>query len=300
MKPFSLSVPASSANIGPGFDSLGLAVDLYLNLTVSANNTWGIDQQSEMLPAFNNYKEHFIYQVANQTAALYGKELPACYMTINSAIPLARGLGSSASAIVAGIELANQCCQLGLSSNEKLQLATEREGHPDNVAAALLGGLVVTAYNDDKSIDVCKINQLNIDILVFIPQEELKTDVSRQVLPEVYSRSQAAKAGSIGNVFIAALMNENYELAGKMMEKDIFHEPFRAKLIAKYDAIKRMTKELGAYGTVISGAGPTMLSFFPKGTGAAIKQKLQNTFSSYHIQQREIDFTGVRVETKLV
>lgn len=298
MNSFTISVPASSANIGPGFDSLGLALDLYLTLTVSENDAWKIYQQSLLLPACNNYTDHFIYQIAQHTATQYGKELPTCCLTIDSSIPLARGLGSSASAIIAGIELANQCCQLHLSKEEKLQLATEQEGHPDNVGAALFGGLVITNYNEDTSVDICRMDQLNIDMIIFIPQDELKTEAARNVLPNTYSRAHAAQASSIGNVFIAALMNEDYPMAGKMMEKDIFHEPYRAELIPNYAPIKRKAKELGAFGTVISGAGPTMISFFPRGTGTQSKQKLQAAFPSYNIQQRKMDSTGLQVEKK--
>lgn len=292
-----ISVPASSANIGPGFDSLGLALDLYLTLTVTASEAWKIEQQSDLLPSFTSYEDHFIYQIAQETANRYGCQLPSCHLTVDSSIPLARGLGSSASAIIAGIELANQCCQLHLTTAEKLQLATIKEGHPDNVAAALIGGLVITAYteNKNKTIDYYKINNINADMIIFIPNEELKTEASRQALPEEYLRSQAANASSIANVFLAALISKDYDLAGKMMEKDLFHEPYRAKLIANYSDIKQKGKELGVYGTVISGAGPTMLSFAPKGQGKTIAAKLQAIFPDYLIQNRKIDMKGLEV-----
>ncbi|MGX4668118.1 homoserine kinase [Cerasibacillus sp. JNUCC 74] len=292
-----ISVPASSANIGPGFDSLGLALDLYLTLTVTASEAWKIEQQSDLLPSFTSYEDHFIYQIAQETANRYGCQLPSCHLTVDSSIPLARGLGSSASAIIAGIELANQCCQLHLTTAEKLQLATIKEGHPDNVAAALIGGLVITAYteNKNKTIDYYKINNINADMIIFVPNEELKTEASRQALPEEYLRSQAANASSIANVFLAALISKDYDLAGKMMEKDLFHEPYRAKLIANYSDIKQKGKELGVYGTVISGAGPTMLSFAPKGQGKTIAAKLQAIFPDYLIQNRKIDMKGLEV-----
>lgn len=290
-----ISVPASSANIGPGFDSLGLALDLYLTLTVTESEAWKIEQQADLLPSFTSYEDHFIYQIARETVNRYGCQLPSCHVTIHSSIPLARGLGSSASAIIAGIELANQCCQLHLTTAEKLQLATIKEGHPDNVAAALIGGLVITAYTENKTIDYYKINNISADIIIFIPDEELKTEASRQVLPEEYSRSQAANASSIANVFLTALISKDYDLAGKMMEKDLFHEPYRAKLIANYSDIRQKGKELGVYGTVISGAGPTMLSFAPKGQGKTIAAKLQAIFPDYLIQSRKIDIKGLEV-----
>ncbi|WBX80876.1 homoserine kinase [Virgibacillus salarius] len=295
MNGFTISVPASSANIGSGFDSLGLSLGLYLTLSVEKHSHWEIQHQSLLLPDFESYDKHFIYQIAKETAHHYGKQLPPCKVTIDSSIPLARGLGSSASAVIAGIELANQLCRLQLSLLDKLMLATEKEGHPDNVAASLVGGLVVTASTANDKINYYKWNSLNIDIITVIPDTELKTEASRSVLPEHFTRKYAASASSICNLFIVALTSHDYHLAGEMMENDLFHEPFRATLIPKYTEIKKAARSLGNYGTVISGAGPTMLVFAPKGKGQSIAGELQGQFSSYNICQVNIDTQGMKV-----
>ena len=147
MTRFTISVPSSTANIGPGFDSAGMALNLYLVLHVEESDQWVFEHRSAMLPPTTEAKEHFIYQIAERTALLYNSVLPSCKVIVESEIPLARGLGSSASAAVAGIELANQLCKLELTQQEKLDCASEFEGHPDNAAAALLGGFVVTAQD---------------------------------------------------------------------------------------------------------------------------------------------------------
>jgi len=296
MKPFSIRVPASSANLGPGFDSVGLALNLYLTLEVEASNEWEFINHSPHLSADTDYKDNFIYQIANQTAKRHHKELAPCKVIVNSDIPLARGLGSSASAIIAGIELANQVAELSLSLEEKLQYGTEIEKHPDNIAPALFGGVIIASTTDNETNWV-KVPDFDVDSLVFIPNVELKTEAARNVLPENFSRSEASTASAISNVLIASLLTGDYQLAGKMMEKDLFHEPYRAELIPHYDEIKKEAKNQGAYGTVISGAGPTMISFVPEKKSQMIADHLKQTFSDYEISVLNIDQTGLQVNS---
>lgn len=294
MTMFTISVPASSANIGPGFDSVGLAVKRYLTLEVSVDQEWKINHNHSYLPPNGHYKDHFIYQVAKNVAQTYHKKLSPCKVNVTSEIPLARGLGSSASAVIAGIELANQLCQLSLTTDEKLNIATDIEGHPDNVAPALLGGFVITATLDDELI-YTKIEELNVDIILYIPNIELTTNDARSVLPAKLTREKAACASGISNLFIAALLQENYSLAGKMMENDLFHEPYRAKMIPNYQTIKKTAKQLGAYGTVISGAGPSMLSFAPKGSGENVSKEMKNILPDYDIGVLQMDAVGLQI-----
>ncbi|WP_249871461.1 homoserine kinase [Oceanobacillus saliphilus] len=293
MKSVKISVPASSANIGPGFDSMGLAVNLYLTLEVTESDEWEFNPQSS--DSNCNYKDHFIYQIAKQTAERHHKQLPKCKVIETSDIPLARGLGSSASAILAGIELANQACGLALTSEQKLRYGTEIEGHPDNIAPALYGGLIISTVTEDE-IDWIQLPSLDIDLVLYIPEVELKTEEAREVLPDSYSRNDAAIASGISNMVVAALLSGNYDLAGKMMERDQFHEPYRAALIPNYNKIRSEAKNNGAYGTVISGAGPTMLSLVPKGDGQSIAEKMKNQLSGYRVEVLDIDVRGLYAE----
>lgn len=288
-----IRVPASSANIGPGFDSMGLAVNLYLTLEVKVQDEWEFISPSVKLgiPA----SEHFIYQVAKKIADKHGAVLPPCLVKETSSIPLARGLGSSASAIVAGVEIANQLGELDLSQDEKLSYATEIEGHPDNVAPALLGGLVVSTYLEEQ-IDWFRMDHLDLELVVYIPEIELKTEASRDVLPSQYSNTEATLASGISNLTVAALVSGDYTLAGNMMEKDRFHEPYRKSLIPNYDLIKQSAKELGAYGTVISGAGPTMISFVPRGKSEALIQYVEKLLPDYRLENLKADVEGLKVE----
>lgn len=296
MNMFTITVPASSANIGPGFDSAGMAVNLYLTLEVETQDKWEFIHRSPCLPEDTNYQEHFIYLIAKQIAEKYNKSLSPCKVTVQSDIPLARGLGSSSSAVIAGIELANQLCNLSLTIEDKLQIATDIEGHPDNVAPALFGGLIVAAMPTEEKVDHIKVENLDLDLVLYIPDVELKTSDARSVLPTQLSRTEATTASGISNVMIASLIAGDYHLAGKMMEYDQFHEPYRAKLIPNYDLIKQEAKKLGSYGTVISGAGPTMISFVPKNKGQSIATEMDKQLTDYQVTVLKIDNQGLQIK----
>lgn len=296
MSMFTLSIPASSANIGPCFDSAGLALNRYLTLDVVEHDQWEFKQRSHLLPSFTNYEEHFIYQITERVAKRHDQSIPPCKVTIDSEIPLTRGLGSSASAVMAGIELANQLCDLSLTPGEKLQYGTEIEGHPDNIAAALFGGFIVTAKPLGQKVEYFRLPTLELGVVVYIPDVELKTEAARKVLPENFTRNEAANASGISNLMIASLLSGDYETAGNMMEQDLFHEPYRAELIPHYQDIKRTAKQCGAYGTVISGAGPTMISFVQKGQGDAISKQMNTMFPDYQVASLQIDQNGLQVK----
>ena len=179
---FSIRVPASTANLGPGFDSIGLALSLYLTVHVYRSDQWSVEPLSKEMEIFPRDERHYIIQVAKKVAAKYGQNLPTCRLGVHSEIPLARGLGSSASAIVAGIQLADTLCHLQLSAEEKVHLASSEEGHPDNAGASVTGGLVVGEYNE-RSTHLLTFPLRNVEVVAVIPNYELLTSDSRSVLP---------------------------------------------------------------------------------------------------------------------
>jgi homoserine kinase len=292
---FVIKVPASSANLGPGFDSIGLAIGLYVTLEVSPSSSWEITTASPELCHFPTNQSHPIFQIANEISIRFNKSLPPCKINMNSEIPLARGLGSSAAAIVAAIELANYMCELNLSKQEKLKLATEFEGHLDNVGASIYGGLVIGSYLKSE-VDLLSINELNFDLVAYIPEEILLTKESRQVLPAVLSFKEAVEASSLANVLVASLLSGNWQLAGKMMEKDLFHQPYRKSLIDFYSDFERIAKANGAFGVALSGAGPTVLAFVEKPHRSQLVSKLSEVFTDKRIRHLEIDFLGSGVK----
>lgn len=284
-----IRVPATTANLGPGFDSCGLALDLYLTLIVGEESkAWRIEHQlPDEIPTDET---NMVIQVAKKVAP----NLKPHNLIMESDIPPARGLGSSSAAIVAGIELANQLAKLGLSSEAKVRLAAEFEGHPDNVVPAILGGLVVCSKQPDRDYYVQHAFP-DAAILVVIPKVALLTSESRAVLPRVLSYADAIRASSVANVMVAALMAGDLRLAGKMMERDSFHEKYREKLVPHLSVIRSKVAEFHGYAAVLSGAGPTVLVLAPHDVSETLRRELRELDLEAEVEALRTEHNGVRV-----
>lgn len=285
-----ITVPATSANVGPGFDSVGIAVSKYLTIDVlEAQENWWIEHDlGEEIPSD---EENLLLQTALQVAS----DLPPHRLKMTSEVPLARGLGSSSSVIVAGIELANQLGNLCLSDEDKLEIATKIEGHPDNVAPAIFGNLVVASYVDQHT------NHLVLPfpecaLVAFVPNYELKTSDSRNVLPSEWTYKEAVAASSIANVAIAALAKGDLRVAGKAIEADRFHERYRQQLVAEFPQVKDIAHQHEAYATYLSGAGPTIMTLLPVEHSEAFAKDLESKDLNGQVFSLKIDTTGVKVE----
>lgn len=252
-----IKVPASTSNLGPGFDSIGMAVNLYLELEVKVNETWDIQHVGDVLSTLENNSDHYIRKYCNVFIQKFNLE-PKCFSIImHSDIPLARGLGSSGSALIASLEIINHFYDLKLSKIDKVELLTEIEGHPDNVAPSIIGGVIVGHYNTaDKKTQVLQVPVIEWPIMVIIPEYELHTSEARNALPEKLDYQTAVEAGAIGNVLTAALFTKNYNVAGKMMTQDIYHEPFRKHLVPHYELVRKVI--IGRCYAFLSGAGPSI------------------------------------------
>lgn len=283
-------VPATSANLGPGFDSVGLAVDLYLKLEViSPSENWEISHDlGEHIPS---NEENLLIQ----TALSVKSDLQPQKIKMTSNIPLARGLGSSSSVIVAGIELANFLGNLNLSNDEKLQIATKIEGHPDNVAPAIFGNLVVANTTENRTTAV-KSDFPACELLAFVPNYELKTSDSRQVLPSNLDYKTAVAASSIANVVVASLLIGDLQTAGKMMEEDLFHEKYRSDLVKEFVTLRHIGHENEAFVTYLSGAGPTVMMMLPEGKFDQVKTRILQENLDGEILKLSVDKIGSRLE----
>lgn len=276
---FQIRVPASTSNLGPGFDSIGLAMNRYLVLNAKPSDSWRFRYLEQ--PDFHpELEENLIYTTAKDIADARRLTLPAYSVDVQSDIPLARGLGSSGSAIIAGVELADTILKLGLSIEEKSRLACMVEGHPDNVTASLYGGLAISSQSGE-SVDTVRFPAPPFDFVTLIPNVELKTKKARGVLPQTLPFAKAIEGSSICNVLIAALFQGNGAVAGRMMEKDLFHQPYRAALIPDLQAIASIGRGAGAYGTFLSGAGPTVMCLAPTDKSEAIRKQLAQAFPDY-------------------
>lgn len=284
-----ITVPATSANIGPGFDSVGLAVSKYLTIDVlETSNKWEIEHDLGDIPV---NEENLLIQ----TALGLVPNLQAHRIKMTSDIPLARGLGSSSSVIVAGIELANQLANLNLSAEKKLDIATEIEGHPDNVAPAIFGNLVVSSTIDGKVHSIVT-DFPKTSLLAFIPRYELKTSDSRGVLPSSLDYKEAVAASSVANIAIAALLKGDLITAGQAIEADRFHEKYRQSLVKEFAVIKTVAHENGAYATYLSGAGPTVMIFVAEDKLVMLEQQVKTLELDGEWVNLSVDTKGVRVE----
>ncbi|MFJ7669072.1 homoserine kinase [Lysinibacillus sp. NPDC097195] len=295
-KKWQITVPGSTANLGPGFDSIGLGLSLYLKLDVSLQDSWEIIHLDDNGPSEFELEQHLLYVITKQIADQYNKALPACRVEMASELPLARGLGSSAAVIVAGIELANQLCDLQLSVQDKLNLSSQIEGHPDNATASVLGGLTISSMDENGVVDTFHVNDIHASFVVYVPDVELKTSESRSVLPQQLDRAYAVRASANANMLAASLMVRDFERAGHYMEADLFHEPFRSKLIPQYAEIREAAKAHGAYGTALSGAGPTLISIIPTAIADVFVSTMQAQFPAHQIILTQADEHGVLVK----
>ena len=285
-------VPATSANVGPGFDSVGVAVTKYLEIQVcEEREEWMIEHQlGKWIP---RDERNLLLKIALQIVP----DLQPRRLKMVSDIPLARGLGSSSSVIVAGIELANQLGNLKLTDHDKLQLATKIEGHPDNVAPAIYGNLVI-ASSVEGQISAVVAPFPECAFLAYIPNYELRTRDSRGVLPKKLSYKEAVAASSIANVAIASLLTGDMVKAGQAIESDLFHERYRQELVREFATIKKVAKRNGAYATYLSGAGPTVMVLADPDKMPKIKAELEKQPFKGKLHELQVDTQGVRVEAK--
>ncbi|MCB5950497.1 homoserine kinase [Enterococcus sp. BWT-B8] len=284
-----IRVPATSANLGPGFDSCGIALSQFLSVEiVKDTEEWEIEHSlGEEIP---RDKKNLLIQ----TALKVNPKLSPKRLKMTSDIPLARGLGSSSSVIVAGIELANRLGGMHLSQKDKVQIATEIEGHPDNVAPAICGDFVVASYVDGE-VRYVKHHFPMCDVIAYVPDRELLTKESREVLPQTMSYQAAVQASSIANVMIAAILNGNLPLAGAMMEKDRWHESHRKHLVPHLTEIRTLAHQVGVYGAFLSGAGPTVLVLSPEDKTDQMIKELEKLTMEASIHLLSVDQEGVQV-----
>ncbi|MFD0713983.1 homoserine kinase [Paenibacillus sp. GCM10027626] len=261
-----VKVPASTANLGPGFDTLGMALSLYAWVEMSiADGETSIDMYGDGMEGIPQDKSNLIYKVAQLVFNEAGVYLPEIHISMFSDIPLTRGLGSSASAIVGALVAANTLIGSPLSEDRLFQIATELEGHPDNVGASLFGGIVVASWDGERAEKVRLEPPPQLLALAAIPQFQLATEKARNVLPKETTLRDAVFNVASSSLLVAALASGRLELLPSAM-RDRLHQPYRAALIPGMDEILRAAVDHGALGAVLSGAGPTLLALVEAGS----------------------------------
>jgi len=261
MKTASIRVPASTSNLGAAFDAAGLALQLYLRVEVRELDTprqeiWAGGEDAHLIPCDGS---NLIAQMIERTARRHGAALPGFALHIDNEIPITKGLGSSAAACVAGAAAASFLCGLGLSHEALLREAAEREGHPDNAAPALWGGLVASISGD---AIYCSRSEFPPEwrVVAVTPDFELETRLARAVLPAQFERSAAVYNVQRAAFLMAQLVQGRREGVREAM-RDKLHQPYRSALLPGLAEILSLDDMDGLIGVALSGAGSTVVAF---------------------------------------
>ena len=301
----SVKVPASSANLGPGFDCLGIALPIYNTITIEETVLPGtgieINLMSEeetidemVFDSIPRDENNIVYKAVEMLYNSIGQEPSELKINIQAQIPIARGLGSSSSIVVGGLLAANKL--LGFPADEAalLAIATEVEGHPDNVAPAILGGFVLASQEDDGTLSYCKLHwPEEWDITVCIPNFELSTGIARSVLPKEVPMQDAIFNAKRLALLVNAVNTKDEKLM-KIALKDRLHQPYREKLVpGMHEIMDAFKHEDGVLGCVLSGAGPSLLVISHKYDVDKIKSIVKDIWENQNIK---VDVRTLKVE----
>jgi homoserine kinase len=257
-------VPASSANLGPGFDALGLALQLHLVCRFRPAGAVAIRVEGRDAARISTGDDNLIWQTALRVAHDTRRAMPPIELEISNAIPIGKGLGSSAAALTAGVVIANRVLGLGWDTHRILDEAAQIEGHPDNVAACVLGAIVASAIDSD---GVARAIRMELHplyrVAVVVPDFELPTTEARSVLPSFYSREDTIFNVQRSALLLVALATGATHVFPTALE-DRLHQPYRYPLVPGLKEITRL-RAPGLLGCALSGAGPSILVFHKRG-----------------------------------
>jgi homoserine kinase len=256
--------PATSANLGPGFDAAALAMRLLLKIRAVPAKEYSIRASGRDEEICGALEKNLI--IETYTEELQGKDVPLA-LTIANDIPIGRGCGSSAAARLAGVALAAHFGQKRWSSEEILERAAAREGHPDNVAACWLGGIVLTQYCGSRLVATRLAHKTRWSLLLAVPAEACSTEEARRILPQSYSRADAVENIRSAMFLTAGLMSGQVELLKHVSDR--VHEPYRSSLCPLLPALRPLAGTAGIAAVALSGAGPSVLMFLDRAASKA-------------------------------
>ncbi len=267
---FSVVVPASSANLGPGFDTMAIALSRYMTVNVTPGAGESANAQQDELVDGRDMVTYAMQYLADSV----GKSLPEACVRSRSDIPVTRGMGSSAAAIIAGMLAGNRLLGEPLGEVELLGLAAHIEGHADNLAAALFGGAVLAVPTNSGHVTVQIPINMELSAVVLVPHRVGFTTDARAVVPDRLDRADAVFNSSRCALLVHALSSGDAALLGEAM-KDRWHQPYRAALYSYMDAIMDAARTAGAYGASLSGSGPTLLALVDPRCSATVAAAMQ-------------------------
>jgi homoserine kinase len=261
---FRVRVPASSANLGPGFDALGLALGVYLTCRFRTSEELAICVSGRDAHAISTGTDNLIWQTALAVAERHGQAMPPIELHIANDIPIGKGMGSSAAALTAGVIIADRLLGLNWKPLRVLDEAARLEGHPDNVAACTLGSIVASAIDSGGVARAVRVDlPQRFGVAVVVPDFDLPTSKSRGVLPTCYSKEDAVFNVQRAALLVAALATGSTSAFPAALE-DRFHQPYRVSLVPGLEEVLKL-RAPGLLGCALSGAGPSILVFYERG-----------------------------------
>ncbi|NLI93587.1 MAG: homoserine kinase [Peptococcaceae bacterium] len=278
-----VKVPATSANLGPGFDCMGLAVKLYNTFTAEASDRLEFILEGTYCDHIPLDENNLLWKTACLLWQRIGFNPKPLKITTQGHVPPARGLGSSSTAVVGGLLIANAIAGYPYDRFELLKLATEIEGHPDNVSPALYGGITLTVMTEDSVVPRILSKNPSFKAVVVIPDILVETEKARGILPTAVPRNDVVFNSSRVGLLVDAFIHEDYHLLS-IATQDRIHQNQRASLIPGMPEALHSALKAGAYGAALSGSGPTLLAFCPAGIEQRVAEHMQNALAKNYLQ----------------
>jgi homoserine kinase len=281
--PFHLRLPATSANLGPGFDALGLAMALYLTIDATPADAFHIEATGRSPDLCGRLEDNLILTTYIDVLAVAGLLAPRLRLQLHNEIPLGMGCGSSAAALLAGVLLASHFGNLDWSSQQILEEACRREGHPDNVAACYLGGMTTSAISEVGLFTATCGENVNWGLWLALPSSSLATEKARALLPAAYSREDAVANIQSTALLVAAFAQGRGELL-RIAMRDRLHQPYRMEACPLLPRLLPLAGTPGILGVALSGAGPSVLLIAEKTSAANLPEIIHRTADGFSIE----------------
>ncbi|WP_119066063.1 homoserine kinase [Rubrobacter indicoceani] len=294
----SVRVPATSANLGPGFDAVGLALSLFMRISLDRSPEPIVEATGDGAELIPKNPDHPAYRAAKFVADFIGEPDINFHLVQENSIPPARGLGGSAAALVGGAVAANDLLGRAMAPEDLLNLVCDLDGHPDNAAPALLGGLIIGTLTPD-GIKSVRLEPEDLGAAVVVPDFTVSTSAARHALPGSVPHKDAVFNVGRSGLLLGALATGDYGLLNVAMQ-DRLHQPYRAHLIPGLEEVIETALASGAYGSSLSGSGPTVIAFAPPEKTQEIAAAMREVFTVRGTEAKayalEVDLAGARVE----
>lgn len=292
-KTMTIKVPATSANMGPGFDTLGISLQLFNEVTITESKFHSISIRGESSKNIKLKSNSMFVDIFNKHYETICDDQRNFRFQFTNDIPLGRGLGSSSAVITSAIASAYKVANIPITKKELLNLSLKLEKHPDNIAPAVFGGFVVSIVKDEKVISIKKNMPDEVTAVVVIPNKPISTKQSRKKLPKSYTKEESIFNLSRSSLLTGAIFSENWSLL-REASKDMFHEEYRIQLMPSLIDVQNTALNNGALMSTLSGSGSTIFSICYKNDAKNLESKLKHSFPKFRVRQLKFDNQGIK------